>query len=277
MAQLTRTWWGRRFIEALESFTDPGRLGRGRSYARGGRIKSHSIQDGQVTATVEGSINPYFGVYKTPYYQTVVQITPIPKEHWAIIIQRLAGKAGTVAKLLMNEMPDNIEQDFAGSRLLPGSTEDFKTSCSCPDYYNPCKHIAGVCYLLAGKLDQDPFLLFELRGLSRERLREELEKTPLGKTLAKALAGQELPIQAVRSYYTRPDKSRLPAVGYERFWSGEKRLPTELEPLASPPALPAVLIRKGGDYPPFWQHEQSFVDLMGEFYERVRKQHKDAL
>ena len=36
--------------------------------------------------------------------------------------------------------------------------------CSCPDVANPYKYIAGVYFRLAGQLDRDPFLLFELRG-----------------------------------------------------------------------------------------------------------------
>jgi len=59
MTQFSRTWWGRRFIEALEGFTDPSRLGRGRSYANGDRIIGYAIAEGTVTAKVRGSINPY--------------------------------------------------------------------------------------------------------------------------------------------------------------------------------------------------------------------------
>ena len=241
MASLTRTWWGKRFIAALEGFTDPGRLGRGRSYARSSRIQKFSIQHSQVKATVEGNINPYFGVYKTPYYTTTVEITPIPENRWPDIIKRLAGHAGIVSKLLMNEMPDEIENTFteSGVHLLPRSGKDFKTKCSCPDYYNPCKHIAGLCYLLAAKLDQDPFLLFELRGLSRDRLHQELEKTPLGRTLAQALDEQELPLQPVTSCYPRPHRVTVEELSYDSFWSGEKHLATTLEPMPPPPALPA--------------------------------------
>ncbi len=278
MASLTRTWWGKRFIAALEGFTDPGRLGRGRSYARSDRIQKFSIRQGQVKATVEGNINPYFGVYKTPYYTTTVEITPIPENRWPDIIKRLAGHAGIVAKLLLNEMPDEIEDAVAGLKvhLLPRSGKDFKTECSCPDYYNPCKHIAGLCYFFANKLDQDPFLLFELRGLPRNKLREELAKTPLGKALAQSLEVTELPLQPVESYYTRPQRIAPGTWTYDRFWSGEHRLSTTLEPLPPLPALPAVLVRKGGDYPPFWQQDQSFIEVMSEFYERVRKQLKET-
>jgi len=275
MAKLTRTWWGQRFIAALEKFTDPGRLGRGRSYARNGRILSHSLSKGKVTAKVEGNINPYFGVYETPIYNTTVQLGQIAEAQWQRIIQRFGSKASFVSQLLMNAMPDAIEETVAdlGLHLLPHDRKDFQTRCSCPDSYNPCKHIAGVCYLLAARLDKDPLLLFELRGLSRQQLKQELLNTPLGNALAKMLETQELPPQPVESYYTRPQPGIVPAVGYQPFWTGEKRLPETLEPVSAP-GLPAILIRKAGDYPAFWQQDRSFVEVMSEIYEYLRKQNK---
>ena len=55
MAQFGRTWWGQRFLAALEQFTDPARLGRGRSYASGGRILDYTVGQGTVTARVRGT------------------------------------------------------------------------------------------------------------------------------------------------------------------------------------------------------------------------------
>jgi len=49
-----------------------------------------------------------------------------------------------------------------------------KTDCSCPDWSNPCKHIAAVYYLLAEQFDHDPFLIFKLRGRSKEEIVEAL-------------------------------------------------------------------------------------------------------
>jgi uncharacterized Zn finger protein len=162
MPQFSRTWWGQRFIEALEQFTDPARLGRGRSYASGGRILDYKLANGTVTAKVRGSINPYFGVYKEPIYQTSITIKAITPANWTKVIRQIASRADLVTKLLMNEMPDTIEDAFSelDLHLLPHSEHDFKTTCSCPDYANPCKHIAGVYYLLASDLDQDPFVMF---------------------------------------------------------------------------------------------------------------------
>ncbi len=277
MAQFSRTWWGQRFIAALEQFTDPARLGRGRSYASGGRILDHKLANGTVTARVRGSINPYFGVYKEPIYRTTITIRPISSADWTKAIRKIASRADLVTKLLMNEMPDTIEDAFSGLglHLLPHSERDFETDCSCPDWANPCKHIAGVYYLLASELDRDPFLMFELRGLSRDALHAELVRSPLGQILSSALKSDDVPaVEPVESYYTRPDRELNAVVAsHKEFWTGAKRLPAP--PVApSQPAVPALLIKKQGDYPPFWHKDVSFISVMEELYDRVRTKNR---
>jgi uncharacterized Zn finger protein len=277
MAQFSRTWWGRRFIAALEQFTDPARLGRGRSYASGGRILDYTIANGTVTAKVRGSINPYFGVYKEPIYRTSITIKPISSSDWTKVIRQIASRADLITKLLMNEMPDTIEDAFSvlDLHLLPHSQRDFVTKCSCPDYANPCKHIAGVYYLLASSLDYDPFVMFELRGLSRDDLHAELAHSPLGQVLSSALASEDdVQIEPVRSYYTEPTKAAVTAVSsHKEFWTGAKRLPA-LPATSSQASVPALLIKKQGDYPPFWPKDTSFISVMEELYERVRTKNK---
>ncbi len=276
MAKFSRTWWGQRFIEALEQFTDPGRLGRGRSYASNGRILEHKLVNGTVTARVRGSINPYFGVYKEPIYRTTITIKPISSSDWKKAIRHIASRADLVTKLLMNEMPDTIEDAFSGLglHLLPHSERDFVTDCSCPDWSNPCKHIAGVYYLLASALDRDPFVMFELRGLSRDDLHTELIRTPLGQILASSLKTDELPpVQPVASYYTHPTKESAAVTSHKEFWTGAKRLPAP-QPPSQQASVPALLIKKQGDYPPFWHKDMSFITVMEELYDRVRTKNR---
>lgn len=278
MARLGKTWWGRRFIEALEGFTDTGRLERGKGYRGDGRILAFDITDGLVTATVRGNVNPYFGVYTEPRYRTKIRMKPIPAKDWRKVVNRLGSNAALVAQLLMNQMPDNIDDAFADVRLdlLPQSAKDFTlTECSCPDYANPCKHIAGVYYRLANRLDRDPFLLFELRGIPRAGLREALSATPLGNALAALMVEESAEPVPAQSFFTRP-KAAASVPDYHAFWHGKRRLPTEIEP-ATPAAVPAVLIKKGGDDPPFWDKDSSFVEVMEELYVRVREKNKDAL
>jgi uncharacterized Zn finger protein len=291
MAQFSRTWWGQRFIAALEQFTDPARLGRGRSYASGGRILDYTLVKGTVTARVRGSINPYFGVYKEPIYRTSITIKAISAADWTKAIRHIASRADLVTKLLMNEMPDTIEDAFSGLglHLLPHSERDFVTDCTCPDWANPCKHIAGVYYLLASALDRDPFVMFELRGLSRDDLHAELVRSPLGQILSSALKSDDVPeVEPVESYYTRP--SREPAAvgtspgnsgtshgnsgtSHKEFWTGAKRLPAPLAATAQA-SVPALLIKKQGDYPPFWHKDVSFISVMEELYDRIRTKNR---
>jgi len=274
MARMSKTWWGQRFIRALEAFTDPARLGRGRGYATTSRIKSWDIAGHIVTAKIRGNINPYYGVYKEPTYTTRIEFTPIQSKDWNKLIQALSAQASFIARLLMNEMPDTIEMVFAEQKryLLPQSRKDLKTDCSCPDYANPCKHIAGLYYFLAARLDQDPFLLFELRGLSRDDLQRQLRQSPLGKALAQALDEQAVAPQLAESYFTRPRRVAMPAkIAVKDFWRGKKRLPASLEPI-TPAIAPAILIKKGGDFPAFWPKDTSFIEAMEEFYERVRRE-----
>jgi uncharacterized Zn finger protein len=180
-----------------------------------------------------------------------------------------------ISRLLLDEIPDNIESVFEGMNLhlLPHRSKDFTTRCSCPDQENPCKHIAGVYYLIAAQLDLDPFLLFELRGISRVKLREELAKSPLGKILSESLVERKIPLEPARSYHTRPLKVEAPhPVNLKHFWLGGQRLPPlpERDREASIPALP---IKKAGDFPPFWSKDTSFLSAMEDLYQRVRVKH----
>lgn len=273
MSKYAKTWWGQRFIAALEDFTDSGRLQRGRSYSTDNRIKQWLLKEGKVEAKLRGNINPYFGVYKEPTYKISVQMTHLSAAQWQKIIQKLTQRASFIARLLLNEIPENIENVFAdlGVHLLPNDYRDFKVACDCPDYEVPCKHIAGVCYRLAGQLDQDPFLLFEMRGLAPEKLLQELASSPLGKVLSDAKSGATVELAPVASFYTRPVMIEPPQeISLKGFWQGQHPLPKSIEPVQAA-TIPAMLIKKGGDFPAFWQKQSSFIEVMEDFYVRMRK------
>ena len=279
MAKFSRTWWGKVFIEALESFTDSGRLQRGRSYANGGKVTSFDIDGNLITAVVRGSVNPYFGVYKEPTYIISIEITPIAKAKWNLIVEKLASKASIISRLLLNEVPENIESSFSelGFHLLPHNRQDFQTSCSCPDYANPCKHIAGVYYLVAAQLDENPFLLFELRGLSKSELQKKLALTPLGKILSEELNSKEVALELSDSLYTRVEKQSLKEqLSAREFWLGAKRLPPTIEvPTAN--SVSAISLKKEGDFPSFWHKDHSFIETMEELYKRVKTKNQNLI
>lgn len=279
MSKLGKTWWGKRFIEGLESFTEPGRLARGRQYVSSHRITRWQARGNRVEANIRGKVSPYYGVYEEPVYETSIEFATIPASAWADAIGHIGERAGFLSRLLFNEMPDEIEKPLAelGLSLLPASRKDIRTRCTCPDQENPCKHVAGLYYLLAARLDQDPFLLFELRGLSHGDLVRRLKATPLGSALAAALTEEAGELRPARSYFTRPEPIEAPAaISPKDFWRGPKRLPPGVEP-PQPAAVSGILVRKGGDYPRFWDKDESFVEVMDALYEQVRKKAKDWL
>jgi uncharacterized Zn finger protein len=163
-------WWSKRFIETLNRMGMDSRLARGRSYARKGQVIRLDISDGVVYASVQGSMS-------RPY-EVEIRLKPWDEKQWKKVISEISGQALYAAELLAGEMPHEIEEvvDKAGTQLFPGSRRDLVTDCDCPDSANPCKHIAAVYYILAEKFDEDPFLIFEMRGKEKETFLEELRK-----------------------------------------------------------------------------------------------------
>jgi uncharacterized Zn finger protein len=158
------TWWSLRFVEVLESFGLGGRMSRGRRYARKGQVLSLDVRAGLLAAQVQGSRT-------TPYEVTIKAATPTTKQ-WEKIDHVMRARVGFPAQLLAGEVPAELESVFAAAKaqLLPSTWADLEAACSCPDYGNPCKHIAAVLYVFADHLDHDPWLLLEWRGRTRDQV-----------------------------------------------------------------------------------------------------------
>lgn len=159
------TWWGRAWVDALEhrARIDPNRLPRGRTYARRDRVLRLEVGAGELRAKVVGS--------RPGLYDVRVRVRTYDEAEWARVLDAVAARAGHAAALLDGELDPEVVDDAraVGVELLPGPG-DLQPRCSCPDWADPCKHSAAVCYLVADVLDADPFALFELRGRTRDEL-----------------------------------------------------------------------------------------------------------
>lgn len=158
----------------MERLVDAARLSRGRLYARKGQVVSIEEVKNGVEARVQGT-------RATPYRVTI-QLAPFNDTQWERIIDALAEQALFTAQLLAGEMPQEIDDAFrsAGTSLFPTHRGDLVTSCSCPDWSNPCKHVAAAHYILGERFDEDPFLLFRLRGRSQEQILQALRQQRAG-------------------------------------------------------------------------------------------------
>ena len=166
---IARTWWSQRFIGVLEGMGMGSRLQRGRSYARKGQVISMELGPGLVTAQVQGSrVRPY---------RVRMGIVAFGKAEWARVEATLADNAWYAAALLSGQMPDDIEDAFAGLglSLFPATARELSLDCSCPDVAVPCKHLAATFYLVAESFDEDPFAILAWRGREREDLLANLQ------------------------------------------------------------------------------------------------------
>ncbi len=159
-----KSWWATRWIAALEQLIDRNRLSRGRRYARAGQVVALDETKRGVKAKVQGS-------RRTPYKVTI-EVTPLTDAQWEAVFDALADNALFAAQLLAGDMPAEIETVFAaaGASLFPARQSQLRTACSCPDWANPCKHVAAVHYILGEQFDEDPFMIFRLRGRTQEQL-----------------------------------------------------------------------------------------------------------
>lgn len=159
------TWWGQAWLDALEgrAVHDPNRLPRGRTYARKGNATELTVAAGRVRASVKGS--------RPEPYDVLLEVRRFREDEWDCVLDAVVAKAGHAAALLDGELDPGIVADASAVdvELLPRSGE-LRTACSCPDWAEPCKHAAAVCYLMADALDEDPFVLLQLRGMGREEV-----------------------------------------------------------------------------------------------------------
>ena len=269
------SWWARRWIAVLEGFSIGGRLQRGRSYARRGQVLNVDIEAGHVTASVQGSRS-------TPYRVTV-KVKPLAADDWQKLAIRLASQAIFAAKLLAGEMPEDIEKAFtsAGLSLFPERLRDLETTCSCPDWSNPCKHVAAVYYLLGEEFDRDPFLIFKLRGMSREHLLHSIgaagQSDPeTGQSLQDAALPRSEPAKGSRrgkrsakaeasdAVIRPPEPLGADAVS---FWNGVE-IGDDFFGTVNPPPVTAPLPRRLGGFP-FWRGARPLFDAIEKTYSQA--------
>lgn len=166
-----REWWAQQWLEILDSYRFKKRLERARNYARQGNVLDIWFKERKVKADVQGTQpNPY---------RVSISLKPFADEEWDWVVETLANRPIFAAKLLAGEMPPSIETEvFAanGLRLFPFNLSEVRSKCTCPDKANPCKHIAAVYYLLGDRFSEDPFVLFQLRGRTKDQILDALRQ-----------------------------------------------------------------------------------------------------
>ncbi len=213
--QFGTTWWGKAWLDALEqrSLIDPNRLPRGRTYARQERVRDIELSPGELRAQVSGN--------QEGPYTTTLSMRVLADSEWDTVLDLAMTKASNVAALLAGQVPKEI-----GDHVLP-DRGDLSPECSCPDWAEPCKHVAALCYVAADMFDADPFALLTLRGLSRDAVLTEV----------RSRRSERLGVDLTPS--SDQPRGGDPAIsGAQAF----RRKPTQLQQSAPLPSHPGTLV-----------------------------------
>lgn len=250
--KFAETWWAKRWTAVLESFQIGGRLSRGRSYARRGQVLSIEVEKGRISARVQGS--------RPKPYDVEINVKPLGPAAWKKVAAAVAGQAVFASKLLSGEMPREMEDAFRAHdvSLFPERLNDLTTDCSCPDWSNPCKHVAAVYYLLGEEFDRDPFLIFRMRGMNRDEFMTLLGQNKVARRTEPAALPPEPLVADPRTFY---------AVG---------ALPQDVAEYAPAISAGAGVTRRLGKFP-FWRGAVPLIDFLDAAYAAAAARATDTL
>lgn len=221
--QASREWWSQRWLDLLDSYRFKKRLERARNYSRQGNVLSIEFKGAKVLARVQGSeVEPY---------KVSLFLDAFSDEEWGYVIETMSQKSIFAAKLLAGEMPQNIEDVFTsnGLSLFPFTLGDVHSKCSCPDKAVPCKHIGAVYYQLGDRFSEDPFVLFQLRGRTREKIISDLRNLRSSKLLQKlADQSEEKTSKQEKAEIQKPISEHQLSLKSDNFWQYNEPLESSL-------------------------------------------------
>jgi len=103
-----------------------------------------------------------------PYYKTSITFKSL--DNPAEFLISISKGFVVPAKLTARDLPKTI------SVILLTTKEDITIKYSCPDWDNPCKHIAGLYFKIAEEIEYNPLLIFDLRGVPEKLLSRKIKK-----------------------------------------------------------------------------------------------------
>jgi uncharacterized Zn finger protein len=154
---IAKTFWGKAWCENLERYSDyDSRLPRGRTYVRNGSVIDLQITAGKIHAQVMGS----------SLYTVRIDVVACPDQRWRALSADCASSIDSIVELLQGKLSGTVMERICkpATGLFPSPT-DIRFDCNCLDWASMCKHVAAVLYGVGARLDQQPELLFTLRGV----------------------------------------------------------------------------------------------------------------
>jgi uncharacterized Zn finger protein len=154
---IAKTFWGKAWCDNLEHYSDyDSRLPRGRTYVRNGSVIDLQITAGKIHAQVMGS----------SLYEINIDVAACPEKQWRALSADCSSSIDSIVELLLGKLSAAVMGRICkpGTGLFP-APKDIRFGCDCLDWAVMCKHVAAVLYGIGARLDQQPELLFTLRGV----------------------------------------------------------------------------------------------------------------
>ena len=262
--QTSNHWWGRRWLQFLQELALVGDAADVAKQLSGTRVRQLEVGPGQIDATVH--------VRERGDCRVTIKLPVLDDAQWEAVLDALAGQAIFSAQLLAGDMPQDVERLFAkaGARLLPADVEMPSHTCSCCTSEDTlCKPLLATYVAVGEMLNDDPWLLFRLRGRDRQQILRGLRirrnrLTNVGGETAGADAGANV-------YRTDGDSGTAPSAPelagqLDNFW-GSTRAQLSFQHHIARPTIELALLRRLGPAP-FDSRFDAF-DTLAAVYRRV--------
>lgn len=255
------SWITARLNRVIERSATGDALRDGFEYARLGQTRKFDVVEGIIRASIQGrQMKPYTVTMRLKHFAA---------EERQRIVRAMSEQALYAAKLLAGEVPANIEDLFApmGLKLFPTEPTDFQITSTAREFADEdtqwSKHAVCVAALLAERLGDDPFLVFDLRGMPRDELMDTLRAS---RTLAGQGPGPAIVYQSHVPGATDAEVAPLDRC-VDRFWEAGPQFDKALAPV-TPPQVRFPLLRRLGPSP-FTEGRFPMLGLLQTCYELI--------
>lgn len=295
-------WWSQRWLMSLREMGVEIDVS-----TRGVRVQQLEIERGTVTAQVQ---------VDGESCSVQVRLLPLGNSDWSNIVEALEAQALLVAQMQAGEIPPEVEQAFgeAGLTLFPTSIHELHCTCSCCDealtpvanedaagrsvmntdggnagwqeaddedeMFRPCRALMATFNALGEMFDDDPWLIFQLRGREQPQIvsalhqkRHQLE--PQSSPGFSAAPSAQRPASLIH----RADSAQTAAAEAEsetassltdqldEFWGNPRQL-KDLQHHIVAPQIELTLLRRLGA-PPFSENGMIIYRQLSEVYHQV--------
>lgn len=269
----TRSWCAERFLSLFQTSEHQAQLELGMEYIERKRVLDFMITPGKVAAKIyngapTGAEHPLRVVMAYPQFND---------NEWERVYDAIALQALFLARILAGDVPIEAEETLQQHdlSLFPLALSDIKFHCDCQSS-SFCKHLAAFVYRVAESLENDPFVVLNLRGRGREeilaaigRRRAELKhRYQLSLSDLEGLSSSDNRRDAVN----RPNSASTSlsvTVDAEQFWNARPEL-FEISYHIKADELPAAILRHL-DPIPLTVYDSYLDTLLEELYARVAR------